>query len=284
MTCYSALITPFDREGNLDEEGFAQNLLQQKTVDGLLVLGSTGESPTLTESEKKRVIAIARKHALPLMVGCGGYSTTQTIANIKQAADLGGDSALVVTPYYNKPTQEGLFQHFKTIAYNSPLPIIVYNIQGRTAVNILTDTLKRIVALPNITGIKEASGNMAQISEVIALKREFPHLQVFAGDDILTLPLMSLGGDGVISVVSNLVPTLMKKLVSACQAGKYSEAQMIHLQLLPMFQASGFETNPIPIKAAMAMAGFAAGDPRLPLTPLSSHFLANLKSIVEKIL
>jgi len=284
MTCYTALITPFDKEGKLDEEGFQRNLTHQNVVDGLVVLGTTGEVPTLTWPEKKRLIILARPGCLHLMVGCGAYSTSQTLENLKRAADLGADSALVVTPYYNKPTQEGLFRHFKTLAQSSPLPIIVYNIQGRTSINLKTETLKRLAELPQIVGVKEGSGNISQISEVIALKKLYPDFLVYAGDDTLTLPLMALGGDGVISVTSNLVPKLMKELVDACKTGDYTHAQQLHHRLAPLFQASGFETNPIPIKAAMDMAGFAAGAPRLPLTPLDASFSAALQKVVAGLL
>jgi len=284
MTCYTALITPFDKEGKLDEEGFQRNLTHQNVVDGLVVLGTTGEVPTLTTEEKKRLIILARPGSHHLMVGCGVYSTSQTLENLKRAADLGADSALVVTPYYNKPTQEGLFRHFKTLAQSSPLPIIVYNIQGRTSINLKTETLKRLAELPQIVGVKEASGNISQISEVIALKKLYPDFRVYAGDDTLTLPLMALGGDGVISVTSNLVPKLMKELVDACKTGHYAVARQLHHRLAPLFQASGFETNPIPIKAAMDMAGFAAGAPRLPLTPLDASFSAALQKVVAGLL
>lgn len=283
MTCYTALITPFNQAGDLDEAGFENNLTFQQPVDGLVVLGTTGETPTLSLFEKKRVLTLARQSPLPLMVGCGAYSTTQTLENLQLAAEHGADNALVVTPYYNKPTQEGLFRHFEYLATHSPLPIVVYNIQGRTSVNLKTETLYKLLSFPNIIGVKEASGNLKQICEVVALKNERPDFQVYAGDDIWTLPLMALGGDGVISVSSNLVPKLMKALVEACKQANYSVAQSLHQRLLPLFEASSFETNPIPIKAAMQVAGLAAGKPRLPLTPLQETYLPSLKMLVEEL-
>jgi 4-hydroxy-tetrahydrodipicolinate synthase len=283
MTCYTALITPFNNAGRLDEEGLEKNIALQESVDGLAALGTTGETPTLTLEEKRRILALARKSSLHLMVGCGAYSTTQTLENLSFASDCGADSALVVTPYYNKPTQEGLFLHFKTLALQSPLPIILYNIYGRTAVNLKTETLERLLAFPHIAGVKEASGNLAQMCAVLALKNIRPDFKVYAGDDVWTLPLMALGGDGVISVSSNLVPKIMKDLVDACAIGDYSRARQLNKRLLPLFEASGFETNPIPIKAAMQIAGLAAGAPRLPLTPLQQSYLPALKAIVEEL-
>lgn len=284
MTCYTALITPFDKEGRLDEEGFEKNLAFQKDVDGLTVLGTTGETPTLSLEEKKRTLAIARKSPLPLMAGCGVYSTIQTLENLHLASDFGADSALVVTPYYNKPTQEGLFRHFETLALNSPLPIVIYNIQGRTSINLKAETLKRLLSFPNIIGIKEASGNLSQMCEAVSMKMIRPDFKVYAGDDIWTLPLMALGGDGVISVSSNLVPKLMKDLVDACHKGDFFLAQRINQRMLPLYEATSFETNPIPIKAAMQSAGLAAGAPRLPLTPLHDSYLPAIKAIVEELL
>ncbi len=284
MTCYTALVTPFDPSGNLDEEGFRCNLAHQQAVDGIVVLGTTGEVPTLSSQEKRRLITIAREQKLPLMVGCGAYSTTQTLENLKEAAELGADSALVVTPYYNKPTQEGLFRHFEKLAKESPLPIILYNIQGRTSVNLETETLKQLLDFPSIVGVKEASGNLKQICEAIALKNRRPDFQVYAGDDAWTLPLMALGGDGVISVSSNLVPKQMKELVNACREKDLERAQKLNERLLPLYEATGLETNPIPIKAAMEMAGFAAGSPRLPLTPLKDVYLPIIKRLIQELI
>jgi 4-hydroxy-tetrahydrodipicolinate synthase len=218
------------------------------------------------------------------MVGCGTYSTAQTLENMKCAADLGAGSALVVTPYYNKPTQEGLYRHFAYLAEHSPIPLIVYNIQGRTSLNLKTETLRRLLPFPSIIGVKEGSGNLSQISEAIALKKTRPDFQVYASDDVWILPLMAMGGDGVISTVGNLLPQRIKELVTACKQGDLSRAQEIHLNLLPLFELTGIETNPIPIKAAMQLAGFAAGSPRLPLTPLDSAFLPIVKATVKGLL
>lgn len=283
MTCYTALITPFNKEGGLDEEGLRHNLASQNEMDGIVALGTTGETPTLTFEEKRRIIQISRESPLPLMVGCGAYSTHQTLENLKCAADLGADSSLVVTPYYNKPTQEGLFRHFLMIAHNSPLPIVLYNIPGRTAVNLKSETLEKLAQIPSIIGIKEASGDIAQISKAIEIKKWRPDFKVYAGDDALTLPVISLGGDGVISVASNLLPKQMKKLSLASKEENHTVALNLNLQLFPFFQACGFETNPIPIKAAMDLAGLAAGSPRLPLTPLDKTYLPLMKQIIQNL-
>lgn len=273
MTCYTALITPFDEKGELDERGFEENLDRQTGIDGVVVAGSTGEAPTLTESEKKRLITLARKSSQHLMVGCGTYSTIQTLENLKNAADLGADSALVVIPYYNKPTQEGIFQHFAYLAERTPLPLIVYNIQGRTSVNLKSETLKRLLPFPKIVGVKEGSGNLSQISEVISLKKIRSDFRVYASDDIWILPLMALGGDGVISTLSNLIPDRIKELATS----EGIKARSLHLELTPLFELVGIETNPIPIKAMMQLKGFASGRPRLPLTPLDPSLIPILQ-------
>lgn len=273
MTCYTALITPFNDKGELDERGFEENLARQTGVDGVVVAGSTGEAPTLTESEKKRLITLARNNTNHLMVGCGTYSTMQTLDNLKSASDLGADSALVVIPYYNKPTQEGIFQHFAYLAEKSPLPLIVYNIQGRTSVNLKSETLKRLLPFPMILGVKEGSGSLTQISEVISLKKIRSDFKVYASDDIWILPLMALGGDGVISTLSNLIPERIKELVTS----DGMRARSIHHELTPLFEMVGIETNPIPIKAMMQLKGLAAGKPRLPLTPLDPSLIPGLQ-------
>ncbi|MEZ5314612.1 MAG: 4-hydroxy-tetrahydrodipicolinate synthase [Chlamydiales bacterium] len=281
MTCYTALITPFNKEGKLDEEGFEKILSLQASVDGVVVFGTTGETLTLSLQEKHAMFLQTKRSALPFMAGCGLSSTTQTIDNLGVAADYGAHSALVITPCYNRPTQEGLFQHFKTLAMHSPLPIIIYNIPKRSGVNLNETTLKRLLQFPRITGIKEASGELSQISDIISLKKDHPEFKVYAGDDLWSLPVMALGGDGVISVASNLVPKIIKDLINTCKKGDFFHAQKMHHELIPLFKALSFETNPIPIKAAMEMVGLPAGPPRLPLTPLDQSYLPLLKSIIE---
>lgn len=271
---YTAIITPFDKEGKLDELGLRKNIQFQikNGVDGIVALGTTGESPTLDEAEKELVIKIAReetKGKTVLIVGTGSYSTQHAIHNSKRALQLGADYALVVTPYYNKPTQEGLYLHFKAISEATSLPMIIYNIQGRTGQNIQTETLKRLAKLPNIIGIKESSGNIAQIQEVIySIKNERPEFCVLSGDDYITLPLIAMGGDGVISVVSNLCPALVKQMTTAALAGDFAKARKIHYELTPIFVGAFIETNPMPIKAAMNHVGMSAGGCRLPLCDL----------------
>lgn len=289
MTCYTALITPFDKKGVLDEEGLRSNLALQRDseVDGLAIFGTTGEAPTLSTAEKKRLLILAKEEcpSLSLMAGCGSASTTQTLENIQFAADYGSDLALVVTPFYNKPTQEGLFRHYEFLSKHTPLPLIVYNVRGRTSVHLEIETLKRISDLPNVIGVKESTGVVNVAEECIFhIKRHRSDFLVFSGDDRLTLPLMALGSDGVISVVSNLFPSLIKELLTHCQQHDFVSAREVHYRLLPLFEAAFWETNPIPIKAAMQLCGLAAGEPRLPLTPLSQKYLDPLKGVLEPLL
>ncbi len=269
---YTAMITPFDERGELDEKAFRAHVSSQcqEGVDGLVVLGTTGEAPTLTRQEKERLVTIAREEKLHLMVGCGAISLKQTIENLHWAADLGADSALVVSPYYIKPSQEGLYLHFKALTKATRIPIVVYNIKARSAVNIETTTLKQIADLPQIIGVKESSGGVAQAADVFfEIKKSRPNFALLSGDDALTLPSLALGADGLISVISNLVPQKMKELIGACRQGKYTLAQEKYYDLFPLFKMLALEANPIVIKAAMNLCGFPVGNPRLPLTPLS---------------
>lgn len=275
-------------KGDLDEAGFRQNLrFQLGKVDGIVVLGTTGETPTLSEQEKETIIRIAAEEInghVPLVVGTGSYSTKQTIENTAKAKALGADIALIVAPYYNKPTQEGLYRHYKEIASAIDIPICVYNIQGRAAVNIHTATLERIADIPGIIGVKEASGSSSQMSDVIeTIASQRPEFSVMSGDDALALPLIALGGHGVISVVSNLVPDLVSALVKACLSDDMKKAQELHYQLMPLCRAAFIETNPIPIKAAMEMCGMAAGPCRLPLCELSNENVSKLKEAINKL-
>jgi 4-hydroxy-tetrahydrodipicolinate synthase len=279
---YTALITPFTERGSVDEEGLRQNIRRQlqHQVQGIVVLGSTGETPTLTLEEQKRIIAIAREEVkLPtlLMVGTGSYSTQQTVINTLLATEMGANSVMIVTPYYNKPTQEGLYQHFAKICEKTSLPICIYNNQGRTGQNLQTDTLQRLVQLPSIIAVKEASGNIIQMNEILYMRdKERPDFSIVSGDDIMTLPLFSLGGNGVISVVSNLLP-------KACMQGDFALARKWHYQLLPFYQIAFVETNPIPIKAAMQLCQMAAGTCRLPLCDLTPTNLHKLKEVIQTI-
>jgi len=252
----TALVTPFiDQE--LDEGGLAYNIRHQiaKGINGILPLGSTGESPTLSSEEQARVISIAVKEAhgkVPVWVGTGSYCTRQTIEKTKRAKDLGADVALIVTPYYNKPTQEGIYRHFEAISSSIEMPIVIYNIPGRCGINIETPTLMRIAGLPNILGVKESSGNINQVGDVLhSIVEKYPHFLVFSGDDAFTLPMMALGASGVVSVVSNLVPTQVIALVNAALQGKFDLAREIHYQLLPLYKTAFIETNPAVTRSSM---------------------------------
>lgn len=282
---FTALITPFSQDGAFDEAGLRILITRQITarVDGIVILGSTGEAATLTKKEKERVIHIACEMCegkLPVIVGTGSNCTRSTIEQTQLAEKLGASGALVVTPYYNKPTQEGLYTHFTAIADATNLPIILYNIAGRTAVNLATATLLRLIEVPNIVSIKEVSGQMDQIIDVIARTKQIrPKFSVLSGDDAFTLPMLSLGGDGLISVTSNVYPEQIMELVHTCLSGNFKEAQKLHEELLPTIRSIFTETNPIPLKALMEIEGMPAGPPRLPLTPLSEKNRSQLKRL-----
>jgi 4-hydroxy-tetrahydrodipicolinate synthase len=281
----TALITPFLPDRKVDCEGLRQNVRFQieNGVKGLLPLGTTGETPTLFNEEKKQIVQIVVEEAkaadktIPVIVGVGTNSTQSTIENAKKALDWGADAILVVTPYYNKPTQEGIVAHFAAVSEAVEAPIVVYNIKGRTGTNIETSTLKRIAAQANIIAVKEASGDIHQMVDVI---NEIPEICVYSGDDAMTFPLICLGGQGVISVVSNLFPDLVVKMVESALAGQTQKACELHYQLLPIFKAAFIETNPAPIKYAMMKRDLAAGSLRLPLVEISAASKAVLDSVL----
>jgi 4-hydroxy-tetrahydrodipicolinate synthase len=286
---YTALITPFLENGRVDYEQLEKNVDYQivNGIDGLLALGTTAETPTLTREEQNKIIDCCIQtinNRVPLMVGTGSNSTAKTIKDTIAAEKMGADIALIVTPYYNKPTQEGIFQHFKAVVEATNIPILVYNIEGRTGRNIETDTLKRIAELEGIIGVKEASGNMSQIQSVITeIGDQKDSFNVMSGDDSLTLPLLSLGGHGVVSVISNLYPKEMSTMVRAALNGNFQEARSIHNKLLPMMKGAFVETNPSPIKGAMKFAGMDTGEVRLPLVKLTNENVGLIESIVEAI-
>jgi 4-hydroxy-tetrahydrodipicolinate synthase len=286
---YTALITPFKPNGQLDEEGLRTliRIQLEHQIDGIVVLGTTGEAPTLTTSEKQRIIEISREMTqsqIKLIVGTGSYSTHETIEQTLQAQNLGADAALIVTPYYNKPTQEGIFKHFETICKATSIPICLYNIQGRTGQNIQTSTLKRLSEFSTIIGIKEASGDINQMMEVIqTISQSQSNFTVLSGDDALTLPLIALGGHGIISVISNIVPKAMKTLVNASLHGDFQRAAQIHYQLLALMKVAFIETNPIPIKAALNLKNLPSGPCRLPLCDLNSHHLQKLTEVLNEL-
>ena len=277
-----AIITPFLPDGKIDFpalESLVDNLIL-KRVDYLVALGTTSESPTLTPEEKRDVvhcISTVNAGRLPLVMGVGGPDTLRVAHDMEAADSLPVDAFLSVAPYYNKPSQEGIYRHFAAVS-KVGLPILVYNIQGRTGTNIATDTLARIADLPNIIGVKEASGNINQMADVLAkVKAKHPNFAVLSGDDGLTLPLLSLGGDGVVSVVSNLAPKEVKAMVDAGLKGKFDEARKAHFRLLPIFKAAFVDGNPTSIKYAMNLKGLPAGGVRAPLVEVN----ANAKKVIK---
>lgn len=282
----TALITPFLSNQEVDYEGLRRNVRLQidNGIRGLLPLGTTGETPTLNEAEKEKVVTAvveeARKseNRIPVMVGVGTNSTKKTIENALHASEWGADALLVVTPYYNKPTQAGIYAHFAAVNAAVNLPIVVYNIKGRTGTNIETPTLKKIAELENIIGVKEASGDINQMMDVIDT---IPELAVYSGDDVMTFPLVCLGGQGVISVVSNLMPGKVVEMTGAALEGDLERARKLHFELLPFFRAAFYETNPGPIKYAMNQSGLAAGPLRLPLVEMIPENKARMDAVLS---
>lgn len=272
---FTALITPFLENGEVDYDGFCRliDFQIENGVAGLVPLGTTGETPTLLVEEEDKLIKLAVQTVakrVPIIIGTGSNCTHEAVKYTTRAKNLGADYALVVTPYYNKPTDEGVFRHFQAVS-EVGIPIIVYNIAGRTGKNISTDLLERIAALPNIAGVKEASGNINQVMEVVQrIKMNKPNFSVLSGDDALTLPLVAVGSDGVVSVVSNLIPDRVVEMVDTALSGDFKLARELHYKLLPIFKAAFVESNPVPIKAAMNWAGLPAGNLRLPLCSLQT--------------
>jgi 4-hydroxy-tetrahydrodipicolinate synthase len=265
------LITPF-RDGLIDEPALRALVQRQIAggVSGLVPCGTTGEAPALSAPEWDRVVSVVVETAggsVPVLAGTGSNSTVTVIERTRQARALGADGALVVTPYYNRPTQEGLYRHFAAIAEAVELPLVLYNVPGRTGVNLLPETVVRLAAIPAVVGIKEASGSLDQASQIA---REAPEaFVILSGDDSLTLPMMGVGASGVISVVSNIAPEAVSALTSACRAGDFATARMLHLALFDLCRAMFVETNPTPVKAAAALLGYCSPEVRLPLTSLS---------------
>lgn len=268
--CGTALVTPFTADGAVDEK--AVRVLARRQIDAgihfLVPCGTTGESPTLSQDERVRIVELVVAEAagrVPVLAGAGGYDTREVIHVARRMQEAGAGGLLSVTPYYNKPTPEGLYQHYRAIAEAVPLPIIVYNVPGRTGVNVDVPTLVRLSTIPGIAGVKEASGHMGQICEVC---RAVPDgFVVLSGDDSLTLPVMSVGGHGIISVASNGVPDGMVRMVELAESGNFAEARQLHRSLMPFMAANFIEANPIPIKAAMAMMGLIEERYRLPMVP-----------------
>ena len=281
----TALITPFKKDGTIDEEALRRlvNFQEENGVDVLLPCGSTGESAMLSHEEHIHVVEIVRDEAkrAKVLAGAGSNCTSEAVMLSKGAEDLGADGILSISPYYVKPTQEGLYQHYNAIQESVDIPVIVYNVPGRTSVNVNVDTLMRLAELPGITGVKEASGNFSQIMDILARKPD--DFEVLSGDDGLTLGLLCLGADGVLSVASNCVPGLMSKMVKSAKTEDVSEAREIHEKLLPLFAGLFCESNPIPIQYTMGRMGYGNGVPRLPLTPLSEKGRAILDPVLKSL-
>lgn len=281
---YVALVTPFDSEGRLDEETYRELVVRQVKAGtrGLVPCGSTGEAATLLHEEYRRCVEIAceaSRGELPVIAGIGTNATWKAIEQAREAETLGADALLVLAPYYNKPTQEGLYQHFRAVARETRLPVVVYNIPGRTGVNIAPKTIARMAKdCPNIQAVKEAAGSLDQVTEILTLT---PRLDVLSGDDSLTLPMMAVGARGVVSVVANVAPRETQRLCALFSGGRPAQAAALHLKLFPLIKALFVETNPIPVKAAMAMLGLCRPEPRLPLTPLSPENRAALKAALK---
>lgn len=280
----TALVTPFTTGGDLDEA--AVRRLGRRQIDGgvhfLVPCGTTGENPTLTPRERVRIVEILADEArgqVPILAGAGGYNTKEVIHLAGELQKAGASGLLSVTPYYNKPTPEGLFQHYRAIAESTPLPIVLYNVPGRTGVNIDPKTLVRLASIPNIVGVKEASGNMTQMCEICGAVP--PDFIVLSGDDALTLPLMAVGGRGIVSVSSNEIPREMSRMVEAAERNDFSAARAIHARILPLLQINFIEANPVPVKAAMAAMGLLENVYRLPMTPPTPASMEKIVAVLK---
>jgi 4-hydroxy-tetrahydrodipicolinate synthase len=266
----TALITPFTKSGALDEAAITRLAKRQvdQGVHFLVPCGTTGETPTLSAAERRRVVELVLEAAagkVPVMAGAGGYDTQEVVHLAKEMQSIGVQGLLSVTPYYNKPTPEGLYRHFSAIAEATALPIVLYNVPGRTGCNIDAATLARLATIPRVVGVKEASGNITQMVEIC---RAVPsNFLVLSGDDALTLPLMAIGGRGLISVASNVAPAEMAQLVEAAESGDYAKARQLHHRLVPLMLGNFVESNPGPVKFAMATMGLCEESYRLPMVP-----------------
>lgn len=280
-----AIITPFDRNGHLDEDSF-RKLIEFQIENGTDVIvpcGTTGESATLDHAEHNQVIRVCLDQVnkrIPVLAGTGSNSTAEAIELSQYAKQMGADGVLLITPYYNKPSQEGIYRHFKAIADNVAIPQVLYNVPGRTGLNMTADITIRLAAQANVVGIKEASGDLTQASRIIAEAGD--RIDVFSGDDFLTLPLMACGGKGVISVTANIMPAEVKAMVTAIRENRWDDARLMHLNLLELHQAMFVETNPVPVKTAAALMNLCGDQLRLPLAPLMPDNLAKLKKVLTQ--
>jgi 4-hydroxy-tetrahydrodipicolinate synthase len=284
--CGTALVTPFRRDESLDEQALRKLVRRQidAGINFLVPCGTTGESPTLEHDEHLRVVEITVEEArgkVPVLAGAGGYNTRKVIALAKELERLGVDGILSVTPYYNKPTQEGLYQHFKAIAESTTLPIIVYSVQSRTGVNVEPATLLRLSEISNIAGVKEASGNVSQMTKIVSIVP--PSFTVLSGDDALTLPLIGLGGRGIISVVSNQIPAEMRMLAQSALAGDFATARELQRKYQDLMDVNFVESNPIPVKYGMSLMGLLEPVWRLPMTPPQPSSKQKIEAVLQNI-
>ena len=282
----TALVTPFRKDGSVDEAA-VKRLVRRQIDAGIHFVspcGTTGEAPTLNHREKRRVIELVVEEtngAVPVLAGAGGYDTRDVIEFARELETVGVDGLLSVAPYYNKPTQEGLYQHYRAIAESTRLPIMLYNVPGRSGVNIAVDTVVRLAQIPNIIAVKEASGNVVQMCEIV---NQVPSdFMLLSGDDPLTVAVMAIGGKGVVSVASNEAPAEMAQIVEMCERGDYTGAQKLHNWLLPLIQVNFVESNPIPCKAAMAAMGLLEESYRLPLVPPSDGARTKIMAVLQQL-
>jgi 4-hydroxy-tetrahydrodipicolinate synthase len=284
--CGTALVTPFRRDGSLDEPSVSRLARRQieAGIHFLVPCGTTGECPTLTEQEQVRVVELVVAEAngrIPVLAGAGGYNTDEVIHAAKRMRAAGADGILSVTPYYNKPTPEGLFQHYRAISDAVQMPIVVYNVPGRTGVNVDPATLVRLTAIANVVAVKEASGNVTQMCEICAAVPD--DFIVLSGDDALTLPLMAIGGRGIISVASNEIPAEMSRLVELAESGDFAGARALHQRILPLMQINFVESNPIPVKSAMASMGLLEEVYRLPMVPPTPASKKRIEAVLQSL-
>ncbi len=279
-----AMITPFTEDGKIDREGVERliNFHIENGTDAILLAGTTGESATLTHDEHKELIKMGVEIAggrIPIVAGTGSNSTAEAIDLTRAAKDAGADAALLITPYYNKPTQKGMYLHFKKIAEEVDIPIILYNVPSRTGINLLPDTVAKLSEIPNIVAVKEASGNLGQMVQIVSKVKE--GFKLMSGDDQLLLPILSIGGTGVISVVANIIPKDMAQMIKEWEAGNVEKAREMYYKMYPLAQAMFYETNPIPVKTAAGLLGLPTGPLRLPLAPMDDANLERMKQAMR---
>ncbi|GGJ56367.1 4-hydroxy-tetrahydrodipicolinate synthase [Anoxybacillus voinovskiensis] len=280
----TAMVTPFDNKGNVDFDKTTQlvNYLLENGTDSLVVAGTTGESPTLTTEEKvalfRHVVSVVNGR-VPVIAGTGSNNTRASIDLTKKAEEAGVDAVMIVAPYYNKPNQEGIYQHFKAIAESTPLPVMVYNIPGRSVVNISVETIVRLAEIPNIVALKDAGGNLDAMTEVIA--RTNDDFLLYSGDDGLTLPVLAIGGAGIVSVASHVIGNEMKEMIEAFEAGDHQTAAKLHQQLLPIMKGLFAAPSPAPVKTALQLKGLDVGPVRLPLVPLTERERNELMTLLQ---